>query len=298
MSTKRSNPHAFAGYFTILLSTIFFGSYGIWSRLMGGTFDPFYQTWVRSIMIILMMLPFMLASKSFRKIDRKDWHHVGLYIGFCLFTQVPLYYAFNNAPIGTVQLIFYSVFVITAYIVGKVYIGEQITRIKLLSMILAFVGLAIVFGISILSFAPLGLALAALNGIASGGEVASSKKISDKYSPALLVFWGWVFTIITHLPISAALGETWNIPQFDLAWLWMLIYAVVNALAFWLAIVGFKSVDASIGSLLGLMEVIFAIVFAALIFHESLTWSVWIGGMFILLAAMLPDITKILRKKR
>lgn len=286
------------GYSLILASAILFGTYGVWARLMGDSFDPFYQAWARGLIIIILMLPLMFAVKIFRKIERKDWPHVGLYIAFCIFTQVPLYYAFNNAPIGTVQLIFYAMFVITAYIVGRVYLGERVTKIKLLSMALAFVGLGIVFGVSVIAFAPLGLALAALNGVASGGEVSSSKKVSDKYSPALLVFWGWVFTVATHLPISLLLGEAQPLPQLNEAWLWMLIYTVVNAAAFWLVIVGFKFVDASIGSLIGLMEVIFSIVFGALIFHETITWSVWVGGALIIFAAMLPDLLNLIKGKR
>lgn len=285
------------GYSLIFASAILFGTYGVWSRLMGDSFDPFYQAWARGLIIIILMLPLMFAGKIFRKIERRDWPQVGLYAAFCIFTQVPLYYAFNNAPIGTVQLIFYSMFVITAYIVGRVYLGEQITKIKLLSMALAFVGLAVVFGVSIIAFAPLGLALAALNGVASGGEVSTSKKISDKYSPALLVFWGWIFTVATHLPISLLLGEAQPLPQLNEAWLWLLIYSIVNAAAFWLVIVGFKFVDASIGSLIGLMEVIFSIVFGALIFHEAITWSVWVGGALIIFAAMLPDLLNIIKGK-
>lgn len=239
----------------------------------------------------------MLAGKNFRKVERKDWPQVGLYILFCIFTQVPIYYAFNNAPIGTVQLIFYSVFVITAYIVARVYLGERITKVKLLAMALAFVGLVIVFGVSIIAFAPLGLALAALNGVASGGEVSSSKKVSHKYSPALLVFWGWVFTLATHLPLSLLLGETQHLPQLNEAWLWLMIYSVVNAAAFWLVIVGFKFVDASIGSLLGLMEVIFGVLFGSIIFHEALTWSIVAGGILIIIAAILPDLLALIQGK-
>jgi drug/metabolite transporter (DMT)-like permease len=288
---KGLRTSAARGYGTILLSSLLYGTYGVWSRLMGDTFQPFYQAWVRSLIIMLLMLPPMLARGSFRRIERRDWPQVGIYLGFCVFTQAPLYYAFNHAPIGTVQLIFYSLFIITAYIVGRGYLGERITRAKLFAMALAFVGMAIIFGVSVLTFAPLGLALAALNGVASGGEISSSKKVSEKYPPALLVFLGWACTFATHLPISIALGETLRVPQFSTPWLWLTAYSLVNAAAFWLSIVGFKSVDASIGSLVGLMEAVFSLMFGAVIFHQALSWSVVVGGSFILLAAMWPDLS-------
>lgn len=286
------------GYGLISASALLFGTYGIWSRLMGDSFDPVYQAWVRGLIIIVIMLPFLLIGKRFRKIERQDWPRVGVYFAFTLFTQVPLYYAFNTLPIGTAQLIFFAMFVIAAYVVGRVYLGERITKVKLVSMILAFVGLAIVCGVSVIAFAPLGLALAALNGVAAGGEISSSKKVSDKYSPALLIFWGWLLTIATHLPLSLLLDEAQPVPQFNEAWLWLFVYALVNAAAFWLVIVGFKFVDASIGSLIGLTEVIFGILFGALVFHEAITWSVGVGGTLIILAAMLPDLIDLVKSKR
>lgn len=286
------------GYILILLAALLFGTYGIWSRLMGDTFAPFYQAWVRSIIIILIMLPFMIANKSFKKIKKEDWPALGIFISFCIFTQVPLYFAFNNAPIGTVQLLFYSMFVITAYFVSRFYLGETISRIKIISIILAFLGLVLLFSNAVLVFAPLGLGLAMLNGVASGGEVSSSKKIEAKYPPALVIFWGWIFTILTHLPISLLIGEKQVPIHFDRAWMWLLIYAFVNAAAFWLVIEGFRHVDASIGSLIGLMEVIFGVLFGAIFFKEALTWSVWAGGSLIVSAAMLPDLYSILHRKK
>jgi len=289
----KSHRPSVLGYSIILVSTVLFGSYGVWAKLMGPIFSPFYQAWVRSLIIIAIMLPFMIAGKSFRKIERQDWRPLGLYVAFCVCTQVPLYYAYNHAPLGTVNLIFYSMFVIAAYAVGRFYLGETITKVKLLSMLMAFVGLAITFDVSVLSFAPLGLALAAFNGVASGGEVSSSKKLSDKYSPALLAFWGWVFTFLVHLPISLLMHEKQAVPQFDRAWLWLVVYSMVNAAAFWLVLMGYKYVDASIGSLIGLIEVIIAVFFGALIFHQSLTGGVYVGGVMILGAAMLPDLMHI-----
>jgi drug/metabolite transporter (DMT)-like permease len=189
-------------------------------------------------------------------------------------------------------------FIITAYFVSRFYLGEQITRVKIFAMIFAFIGLSFVFGGAILAFAPLGLLLAALNGVASGGEMAFSKKPEAKYSAALIVFIGWVATFLTHLPISLLIGESQIMPEFNMAWFWLMAYSIVNALAFLLAVVGFRLVDASVASLIGLSEIIFAVLFGALIFHEKLSLSIGIGGAIILFAAMLPDAVGIWKKRR
>jgi drug/metabolite transporter (DMT)-like permease len=264
---------------------------------MGDGFQPFYQAWVRSLIVILLMLPFMLARRTFRRIDREDWPRVGVYALFCIFTQVPFYYAFNHAPIGTAQLIFYSMFIVTTYIAGRFYLGESVTKIKIVAVVITFLGMVTVFGASVFTFAPLGLALAALTGVASGGELSSSKKISEKYSPTLLAFWGWVFTLATHLPISVLLGEAQHAPSLNGPWLWMLCFSAVSAGAFWLSIVGFKYVDASIGSLIGTTEVLFSVLFGAFVFHQTLSWSVAGGGTMIVLASMLPSLLDIHRAR-
>lgn len=293
LATKSSRR----GYIILSTSALLYGTYGVWSRLMGPDFAPFYQGWVRSLLIILMLTPFMWASKSFVPIKRKDWRALSIFIGFCIFTQAPLYYAFNNAPLGTVQFVFYSMFIITAYIVGRFYLGEAITKIKLVSIILAFVGLALVFGNAVIAFAPLGLALALFNGVASGGEVASSKKL-EQYPPILIVFWGWVFTLITHLPISLLVHEHQVPFAFNEAWLWLIVYSVVNGLTFWMAIKGFQMVDASIGSIVGLTEVVWGALFGAILFDERLSLSIYLGGAVIIVAAMLPDLMNIINKKK
>lgn len=77
-----------------------------------------------------------------------------------------------------------------------------------------------------------------------------------------------------------------------------MLYSIVNAVAFWLVIVGFRYVDASVGSLIGLMEVVFAVIFGAVIFHEVLNTSIYIGGILILVAAMLPDLINIIRHRK
>jgi drug/metabolite transporter (DMT)-like permease len=284
------------GYLILLLAAVLYGSYGVWSKLMGETFPPFFQAWMRGILIVAMMLPYLLLTRSIRKIDRADWGFFTVYFVLTACTQAPLYYAFNHAPIGTVQLIFYATLVITAYIFAKFYIGESITRIKLAAMAVAFVGLVFVFGTSVLVFAPLGLSLAIFNGFASGGEMTSAKRIPEKYSSALVAWYGWVFVVLTHFVVSIIFEQQVAF-QATTEWGWLVAYAVVNMAAFWLGLVGYRMVDASIASLIGLLEVIFAVALGALLFDENLRAPIYIGGVLIIIAAMLPDIVKLLDER-
>lgn len=288
---------ALRGYAAVLVSSALYGTYGLWSRLMGATFPPFYQAWVRSLIIIIVMLPAAFEragtdgrGRRLRRVERADWAPVGLFLFFCVFTQVPIYYAFNHAPVGMVQLIFYAVFIITAYTVARFYLAELITRVKLVAMVLTIAGMGLVFGAGLLSWSPLGLLLAGAGGVASGAEMSATKRISQKYPPAYLVLLGWVATLLTHLPASILVGERQQWPRADLAWLWLLLYALANAVAFWLSVEGFKRVDASIGSLIGVTEALFAVLVAAIALRQTPTWSTVAGGCAIIIAAMVPEL--------
>lgn len=289
MSTKQMTP-SIQGYLMILASALCFASYGVWSRLLGHHFGIFYQGWMRSAIILIVLLPILITSKKFKPVARKDRKWFGITMIFTVFTQVPLYFAFNHLQLGTATLIFYALFLITSYLTGWLFLAEKMTTVKILSSILALIGLFLTFGLSLAVFSVSAMLLAALNGIASGGEVATSKKSTQKYSSLQLTAYSWVLILATHLPLSIMSGETQWTPAFNSEWLAMLGYAISGLAGFWLVIEGFKHVDASIGSLIGLLEIPFSIFFGVLLFHDALTLPIIAGGAIIITAAVLPDL--------
>jgi drug/metabolite transporter (DMT)-like permease len=164
------------------------------------------------------------------------------------------------------------------------------SRVKIFSLFLSLLGLFVIFGFSLEIFSTLALLGALFNGVASGGEVATSKKSTPHYSSVHLTLYSWIFILVTHLPLSWLLGEKQLLPAWNLEWLAMLGYAVSGLAGYWLVIEGFKYVDASIGSLIGLIEILIAAGFGVLFFHDHLTLEVLVGGAIILVAAALPDI--------
>ncbi len=100
-----------------------------------------------------------------------------------------------------------------------------------------------------------------------------------------------------HLPVSLLINERQVPIHFDKAWMYLLIYSAVNATAFWMSVTGFKHVDASIGSLIGLTEILFGVVFGAILFHEHLSWTMYLGGAIILFSGMLTDLANVLQNR-
>ncbi len=278
------------GIFLILVSALMFGSYGVWSKLIGSSLGVFYQSWSRSLIIALLLLPFLLWKKQIVPIGRKDWKWIALFLLFTSFTQAPIFYSFTHMDIGSASLLFFVSTLLTMYFVGVAFLGEKLTRIKVISFFLAIIGMYVVFSFSLAVFSLLAALLAVVNGIASGGEVSFSKKLSQKYSALYLTWLSWVIIVITNAPLSFILGETIQIPLFNLVWLYVLGYTAVSIFGFWAVLEGLKYVEASIGGLVGLLEIIFSIVFGVIIFYESLTYKVVLGGVIILVATALPHL--------
>ena len=284
------------GLLFILIAALMFGSYGVWSRLIGESFGVFYQGWSRGLLISFVLFPILLLGKQIVPIRKADWKWLSVFLFFTSLTQAPLFYAFNHMDIGTATLLFFVTMVLTMYIVGLLFLGEKLNRIKIISFVLASIGLYIIFSFSIIAFTLFAALMAILNGVASGGEVSFSKKLSGSYSPLYLSWLSWLIIAITNAPISFFLGEQQHLPSFEIVWLYQIGYAIVSILGFWLIIKGLKFVEASIGGLLGLLEIVFSILLGIMIFNEGLTEKTIIGGSIIIFAAALPHVVELARK--
>jgi len=285
------------GISLIFISSLMFGSYGIWSRLLGQDFGMFYQGWTRGLIIVVVLLPFLYYRKQIIKIDKTDWKWMSVFLIFTSLSSAPLFYAFNHMDIASATLLFFSTMLLTMYMVGFLFLGEKVTKIKIISFILAIAGMYLVFSFSLALFTILAVSMAILNGIASGGEIAFSKKLSGKYSALYLTWLSWAMIFITNGIISILVGETQHLPSFDIVWLYQIGYIITGIIGFWFIVEGFKYVEASVGGLLDLLEIVFGITFGILIFKEVLTTKIIIGGLIIIFASALPHLVKLLKKK-
>ena len=286
------------GILLIIISSLMFGSYGVWSKLIGDSFGNFYQGWTRALIISLVFLPIIIFQKKIVAIDKKDYKWLAVFLFFTSLTQAPIFYAFNHMDIGSATLLFFVSMLLTMYFVGIFFLREKLTTIRIISFILAGFGMYLVFSFSLVIFSLFAVFMAILNGIASGGEVSFSKKLSGNYSPLYLVWLSWIMIFITNATISLFLGEIQHVPSINLVWLYHLGYTFVSIFSFWFIIEGLRYTEASTGGLLGLLEIVFGIFFGIVIFQEQLTIKIILGALFILLAASLSHIYIIIQKMK
>jgi drug/metabolite transporter (DMT)-like permease len=286
------------GIIFIVVSSLMFGTYGLWSKLIGDSFGSFFQGYSRAVIIVLVLLPLLLWKKQIVPIHRNDLFYLAVFLLFTSLTQAPIFYAFNHMDIGSATLLFFVSMLLTMYAVGFLFLGEKLSWIKSASFIIAAIGLYLVFSFSLAAFSLFAALMAIINGIASGGEVSFSKKLTGNYSPLYLTWLSWIIIVITNAPLSILLGETQHLPSLETVWLYQLGFTVCSLLAFWLIIKGLQSTEASIGGLLGLLEIIFSITLGILFFSEQLSFRVALGGMLILVAAALPHVISLFENKQ
>ena len=292
-----SSTESKKGIILIFLSAVMFGSYGMWSRLIGSSHGVFYPGWTRSLIICLILTPIVVYTKQVVAIKKEDYKWMVVFLGVTSLTQAPLFYAFNHMDIGTATLLFFVTMLLTMYSIGYLFLAEKLNKIKIASFFIAMIGLSIIFKSSIVTFSFFAAFMAVVNGVASGGEIAFSKKLSGKYSSLFLIWLSWIAITITNAIISLAIGEIQYIPQLSMYWMYQVLYAIAGILGFWLVVEGMKHVEASVGGLLGLLEIVFSLLFGFIVFHQGITPKVLMGGIFIIIAAAIPHIVDLVEYK-
>ncbi len=274
----------------ILISTALYGLYGIYSRLIATGFTAFNQNWIRNVFVlILICIGILFFNRKWEKLNKKDIPWLLAWNGASVIWVIALFISFNTLSIGTALFLVYAGATITGYILGKVIFNESITIQKIIGILLSLIGLVFVFGGQIHSTSPLFLGIGLLSGVVSSSWNIFPKKISHEYPKLQLLFFESVGIIIINFILSLIFKPVFPQRFVPLAWLGLFAYAVTQLFGDVLLIHGFRKVEAHIGSLLMPMEAIFGALFAFFIFHEVLTTTTIIGGVLILVGAVIPS---------
>lgn len=279
----------------VLLSAMFYGSYGVWSRLMVGSFGEFSQAWTRGLLLLLVVLVANWKWKLFRSIKREDWKwFVPIAMAGGL-NQAPYYFGFEHLNIGTATLLFYAALVVGGYILGKVFFAEKLTLIKIMSLVIAIIGMLVIYGWSLSNTQIFPTTMTVLAGLMGASTVILPKKLIGNYHELQMMAGYFLLQVVFNLPVSLWLNDPLPMLGLSAAWGGQLGYAVAMLLANMAAITGFGYLEPSIGSLIGLAEILFGIGFGVLLFGEALTGGVVVGGLLIILAAALPSLGEVIR---
>jgi drug/metabolite transporter (DMT)-like permease len=277
----------------ILISALSFGTYGIWSRLMADSFGEFSQAWTRGLFLLSLILILNLKFKFFKPIKRQDFKWFA-FIALAGLNQAPYFFGFRYLDIGTATLLFYAALVVGGYLIGKLVFAERFTSVKIISLVLAFLGMLSIYQLTLTPAQFLPATLTIMAGLMGAIGAVLPKKLSGDYPELQIMSSYFIVMVLGNGLISLIIKDP--LPGLALhslgegGWLAWLAYAFALLIANFTVIEGFKYLEASIGSLIGLAEIIFGILFGVLFFAEIIGLGTLIGATLIILSAALPNI--------
>jgi drug/metabolite transporter (DMT)-like permease len=273
----------------VVLSSLFYGSYGIWMKLMGGSFGNFTQAVLRSIIVSACLLTLALGFKQLTHMHwRRDAKWLLLSGLSSIFISAPIYYATQKGGVGLPTTLGYIGIVLGMFIFGWLFGHERFTKNKFFSTLLGLVGLWLVFTPNLRSAGFLALAAAFVSGVATGLNVVISKRLP--YSVLQTALITWTGSILSNLPFIFIFRETAPLAAWSSGWLYLGISAGTALVASWAVIKGVKLIEAGAAGILGLLEVVFAIVFGVALFGERPDVITLLGAACVMAAAAIPYI--------
>lgn len=278
------------GILSLFGAAFVYSFFGILTRTIGFSIPVFYASFFRNVISLAILAIPLFGRRLWVPIHHRDilWfflRSVGGFLGF-----IGSYFAFYYIPIGTAYFIFYGGSTIAGYFFGKTLLGEKLTKLKVASLMLALAGLMLIYIQSLGGGNLFYMGMAFIAGVGTGTWYTFSKKISGRYSDIQLNFTDFSFSCIFMLILSLLFREQWVAPAFNLIWLANALFIFMFIATGQLIVYGFRRLDAQIGSLIMLMEVLFGIVLAYLFYREIPSLWAFVGGVLIVTAIVLPEV--------
>ena len=284
------------GYTTLAAAASIWGGMYVVSKYALDFIPPFTLLWLRYVTALCVLYP--MAARQHKGRLTWDAHRIFLSIGFVgyvisvglQFIGTRLSSAHNGAIITSASPAFILLF---AWLMLK----ERLTTRKLLSVLLATVGVIIVVGWDTGSGSGGSVMLGnlALIGAAITWALLSvlARKFSSTLSPLVItagaVFWAAILTT----PIMVVEWRFLPVRGLDNPLLWAAILylgVVATAGAFYFWNKGLSLVEAGTGSVFFFLQPVVGALLGWLVLGEQLTTSFFIGGGVILLAVLIASL--------
>lgn len=284
MARKRKAP---LGASLVVIASIFYASYGIWTKLLGNFFDGFTLSVYRGILVVAILLPIACFSHSLQPLKLKNnWRYVTGMVFASALTWGPFYFAIIQAGIGISLTIQYAAIVIGQFLFGSLFARERLTKDKALSAALSFAGLALIFSPTTRSLGWLALIGATVSGLAAAANAVLSKQIDYNATQSTIVLWS--SGIVANIVMTALLHKHYPTFRLGIRWLYLMCFATASLIASWTFVRGVKLIDVGAAGILGLLEIVFGVLFGVVFFHERPSPVVLLGVVMIIAAAAIP----------
>lgn len=281
------------GFLSLLLCALIFASFSIWVRLLSVELLPYQQIGFRNALaLIISIMVIVITRQSFRTIRAvSPWWLLAYTLTFPI--AVVLYtLSVLQVPIMTTIFGLYLGSLITSLFVGVSIFKEAVTLPKMISLVLVLIGLITYMYPFQSEMLSVGLVLA----IASGGfdALANSfrKFLAGKIDRFVLVSLQMIGGLCVALLLMFIFHQTALPTLSPIAWLIGLIFGLSLVAISYLTLVGFSNFDLNLGTIVLSTELFFAALLGYLIFKEAATLPQIVGGILLLLASGITNVSE------
>ena len=213
--------------------------------------------------------------------------------GFCSIAVFQSLY-FTAIALTTVQHAAALLYTAPAFvaILSWLILGEHLTRMKILAVVLSIVGAFLILGMArseplFASRTQLGDWLSVASGLAYSSWYIFGKFLGRNREPAVIAFLGLCFGAVLLLPFVFAF-EGLHIPDTLVAWKLVAAVGIIpTAMAYMLYLTGLRHIDATKASVFAIVEPLTAAVLAFYFFHEMLAYDSLLGFALIVSSLLL-----------
>jgi drug/metabolite transporter (DMT)-like permease len=246
----------------------------------------------------ILLTIFIINKKKWQPYKKKDLKWFVIWIIPSSLQPVMTFIAFNKLPVSLVYYLLYAAMIISSFLSGMIFYKEKLNIEKIISLIFVLIGITFIYGSNISFVTNIYVIFALLSGFTIGIWNTLTKKLSGNYSEEQMIFSDNLMTFIICLIVAILVGE--SLPNINnyMSYIWLIIFSLITLTTGVLIVKGFNKVEAQLGSLITPMEIVFGSIVGYFFLNETLSKEMYLGGFFILLAATLPYIIELIKKKK
>ena len=279
----------------VALSAASFGFLGVPVRFLHDNgFAPLDITAVRLfVTTIALVIVALVVDRGLFKVRKRDLLFFILFGFFKLMSDVTLFRAQVTIDLSLSTLLQmtapYYVLVISLFL-----FRERITLMKILAMLVAFIGCIFVTGVitgSMHSLDFVGVASALISGLFFGLYTIGCKLCSDKgYKPVTTMMYTFLFASLMTIPFANDVKVVESFVDVHLILGVLSLGILMTLIPFFVSTWGVQKLEASKVSLISVMEVITACIVGYFLFDEEMTVLNIIGMSLVVASIVIMDL--------
>lgn len=280
------------GFLALLSCGLIFGSFGIYIRLLSQDLDSYQQIFFRNIIALALATILMIVLRTKWSINKVKKRYIFLYTFSFALTVV----LFTLSVLKTKILIsIFSLYVGSiggSLLLGILFFKEKLTKMKILSLFLVFVGLIFLAYPSLsLHALNIGFVYGLLAGLLDAIANSFRKYLAGKMERLLLVGFQMIGSLVVAVSLMLFFKSSFSLHLSTSSIFIGILFGVLLMCISYLTLIGFQNFDLNLGTIIISSELFFGPLFASIIFKEYPGMFEITGGIFILLAIIIPNLS-------